>query len=141
MPTKLKDGAACRRRVGQIVVTVSHGGVYVRLPRRRKCGLVSFDELLRLATPVQRSRRQAFHFPIAESWLPAKGSWVWVRQGAATFARGKVLRVDATLGQQIYRVRFKGAEALVARDDLRPAPVMRSESTACDGQLEMFNQE
>lgn len=140
MPTKLAPEKVCRRQVGELVITITHGGVYVRLPKRKKCGLVGLEELLRLAIPVQRSRERAFRWPISAHWHPARGSWVWVRHGKGPFARGKVERVDASFGEAIYCVRFRQATALAAREDLRPAPAVRAEATACEGQREMFDE-
>jgi hypothetical protein len=118
------------RRIGDLVVSIGPEGLRVRLPRRRRSTMVTWQWLLERLPVVADSRREAFLAPLPPGWRPQAGDWVWVRPILGTMARqvsrGQVRAVLPGMGEEMIRVRLRyargNADCDFALSNVRPAP-------------------
>lgn len=108
-----------------LVIEVRPDGVVVRRVGDRRCQLIPWSQLERMAIVPRSSRKEAFFEPAPEGWIPAPGSAVWLSgRGGTRVARGKVTRVVSTLeGEQHVMVhQADGVTQAWPVSELRPAP-------------------
>lgn len=113
-----------RRRVGNLVVSLTEDGLRLRRYRSREGITIPWGELAQRFAQPARTRREAFARPLPRGWTPAAGSFVWVR--GRRFAAARVLRVLPGFPDPLVRIAYRYAgrmlEATVELDQLRPKP-------------------
>ena len=120
-----------QRRVADRVVRLTDKGLEIRVYRRRRVVLFTWDQLDEVAFPA-RTGREAFDRPCPRGWTPKPGDHVFAclrepedGRPDAFFRRGEVVGSVDAFPQPIVSVRFRFAAGPSVRQfprcDLRPA--------------------
>ena len=123
MTTKLNKPVS--RRIGDLVVTMTAGGIRVRRHGRRKTSTLPMKVLRGMLDAENvRSRADAFALPSPPGWCPRPGEQVFISAGVSPGdARGRVVSVrDGFPSLCIRMVLGWHRELYATLGDVRPLP-------------------
>lgn len=129
MVTELTNGKVVRRRLGDLVITLSAEGVALRRPGCRRTALVPVEELeavlrRKLRCEPTRTRDRAFAEDLPPWWIPQLGDEVFLRTGSPV--KGRVVFCRPDLPETVVRVRRRGREDWHNLSDLRAVKSLRA---------------